>query len=64
MAKKKTALTTAGQRGATKKNPLRISHTSDVHLGLKFTRSREPDFGVTSVNCNLSELLAKRESPR
>ena len=24
---------------------------------------REPDFGVTSVNCNLPELLAKAETP-
>jgi len=40
---------------------IRPSHSKEP---TKLPFSREPDFGVTSVNYKLAELLAKGEPPR
>jgi hypothetical protein len=44
-----------------------VEFLSEDQHGVRYVRRpfrREPDFGVTSVNYDLAELLARAEEPR
>ncbi len=44
--------------------PKAINEASGLHCRHNAAFSKEPDFGVTSVNYNLNDLLAISEEPQ
>ena len=52
-------------KASAREKSIRHGHPPTLHLWwLPLPLQREPDFGVTSVNCDSAELLARAEAPR